>query len=88
MLRAGLSAAVVTRVAADLADEVGWTQLTLTSVATMLGVRQPSLYKHIDSLAALRREVSVLTVGELGAQLMAAVAGRSATEALHAIAAS
>jgi len=30
---------VVARVAADLADEHGWSQLTLAAVATTLGVR-------------------------------------------------
>lgn len=77
---------MVTRTATGIADELGWTHLRLESVARILCVRQPSLYKHVDCLAAMRREVSVLAVGELGAELIAAVAGRSATEALHAIA--
>jgi AcrR family transcriptional regulator len=83
MPRAGLSTAVVVRAAADLADESGWQQLTLAAVATRLGVRQPSLYKHIGSLADLRRGISRLAVTELGDRLMVAVAGRSGADALR-----
>ena len=86
MPRAGLNRQIVARTAADLADEHGWERLTLAAVAARLGVRQPSLYKHIDSLAALRRDVTVLAAGELGRELSAAVAGRSGSDALHEIA--
>jgi len=76
----------VVRTAADLADEAGWEALTLAEVATRLGVRQPSLYKHIASLADLRRGVSLLAVTELGDLLIAAVAGRSGADALQHLA--
>jgi AcrR family transcriptional regulator len=85
--RAGLTPDRVARAAADLADERGWEQLTLAAVADSLGVRQPSLYKHVASLAALRRMVSRLAVTELGERLMSAVAGRSGTDALQQLAA-
>lgn len=87
MPRAGLTPAVVTAAAADLADEIGWQQLTLTAVAGRLGVRQPSLYKHVASLAALRRSVSTLAVGELADRLTAAVVGRAGEDALAHLAA-
>lgn len=80
--RAGLTPDVVAGTAADLADEHGWAQLTLSAVATSLGVRQPSLYKHVASLAALRRRVSSLAVAELRERLTVAVAGRAGTDAL------
>jgi len=80
--RAGLSTAVVVGTAAELADEAGWDQLTLAAVAARLSVRQPSLYKHIGSLAELRRAVSVLAVTEIGDRLVVAVAGRSGVDAL------
>lgn len=86
MPRAGLTPAVVARTAADLADENGWEPLTLAAVATRLGVRQPSLYKHVASLGALRRMVSLLAVTEMRAQLTDAVAGRSGAEALEHLA--
>lgn len=86
MPRAGLSPQRVTVAAAELADEVGWERLTLAELAQRLGVRQPSLYKHIASLEALRRRVAVLAVLELRDDLTAAAAGRSGREALLAIA--
>lgn len=78
---------MVARVAADLADEHGWSQLTLAAVATTLGVRQPSLYKHVTSLAALRRAVSLQATAELGNALTLAVAGRAGPDALTHLAA-
>ena len=87
MARAGLTPAVVTLAAADLADAHGWQQLTLAAVAAELGVKQPSLYKHVASLAALRQAVSLLAVRELGDRLGVAVAGRAGPDALTEIAA-
>lgn len=86
MPRAGLTPDRVARAAADLADAHGWEQLTLAAVADSLGVRQPSLYKHVESIAALRRMVSRLAVTELRERLGAAVAGRSGGDALQHLA--
>lgn len=86
MARAGLTPDLVTRTAADLADAHGWQAWTLADVAADLGVRQPSLYKHVASLAALRRAVSLLAVTELGERLSAAVAGRAGPDALEHLA--
>jgi AcrR family transcriptional regulator len=84
--RAGLSRPVVVAAAAELADEVGWDQLTLAGLAARLGVRLPSLYKHIDSLDGLRRDVAVRATAELGAAVSAAAVGRSGADALRALA--
>jgi AcrR family transcriptional regulator len=72
---------------AELADEAGWDRLTLAALAGRLGVRLPSLYKHIPSLDGLRRDVAVLAVTELGAALSAAAVGRAGPDALRAVAA-
>lgn len=85
MARAGLTPTVVTLAAADLADAHGWQQLTLAAVAETLDVRQPSLYKHITSLASLRRAVSLLAVTELAARLSTAVAGRAGFDSLTSL---
>lgn len=85
MARAGLTPAVVTLAAADLADAHGWQQLTLAAVAEELGVRQPSLYKHISSLASLRQAVSQLAITELAARLGTAIAGRAGFDALTSL---
>jgi AcrR family transcriptional regulator len=86
MPRAGLTADRVTVAAAELADEVGWERLTLAAVAAGLGVRQPSLYKHVDSLEALRRRVAALAVTELREHLVDAATGRAGREALLSMA--
>ena len=87
MPRAGLTSDSVVRSAADLADEVGADALTLSMLAQRLGVRQPSLYKHVGGLDALRREMAVLAKHELAGVLGAAVAGRAREDALRALAA-
>jgi AcrR family transcriptional regulator len=58
----------------------------LAGLADRVGVRQPSLYKHIDSLAGLRRGVSVLAQRQLHEVLTRAAVGRSGGYALVAMA--
>jgi AcrR family transcriptional regulator len=72
--------------AAELVDEVGWDQLTLASVADRLGVRLPSLYKHIGSLDDLRRGIGLLALAELRDVLASAAIGRSGPDALREVA--
>ena len=86
MPRAGLTPDVVVTAAADLADEVGLEQLTLTALADRLGVRQPSLYKHVAGLPAVHRGIGVAAKRELGDVLARAAVGRSGADALHALA--
>lgn len=69
-----------------MADEVGYDHLTLAAVAQRTGVRLPSLYKHVESLEALRRDVAVLALRELGAELAAATVGRSGSAAVTRLA--
>ncbi|MGW5878406.1 TetR/AcrR family transcriptional regulator [Nocardiopsis terrae] len=85
MPRAGLTPELVTAAAAALSDEGGFEALSLAAVAKRLGVATPSLYKHVDSLAGLRREVSLLAVAELSGRLQAAAVGKSGAEAVHAL---
>lgn len=86
MPRAGLTPQRVVAEAAAVADEVGWERLSLAAVAARLGVRLPSLYKHIASLDALRTDVSALGLLELGQAMTTAAVGRSGSDALAAIA--
>ena len=86
MPRAGLSRTSVVAEAARLADEIGWSRLTLAALAERLGVKLPSLYKHIDSLEGLRRDVAALALGELGTELRTAAVGRAGPDALRAMA--
>jgi AcrR family transcriptional regulator len=77
------------RIALDLVDAggpTGFADLTLAKVAAEAGVATPSLYKHVGSLAALRREVAVVTVQDLTARLVDSTVGRSGPDAVRALA--
>jgi len=84
--RAGLTAAEVVRVAADIADETGFANVTLGLVAERLGVRAPSLYKHVDGLADLQHRIATLAMTELGDIASDAAAGLAGRDALAALA--
>ena len=87
MPRAGLTSQKVVDEAARVADEVGWDRLTLAAVAERLGVRLPSLYKHVPSLEALRAEVRAQATRELADALARSVLGCAGGEALRNLAA-
>lgn len=80
--RAGLDRAVVVEAAAKLADKDGLAQLSLSRLATQLGVRTPSLYNHVDGLPGLLREMALLGGRELGRRLGRAAIGRSGDDAI------
>lgn len=86
MPRAGLVPATVTEAAADLADEIGLAQLNMGVVAARLGVKAPSLYKHVDNLADLTHRIAILGATELGDALRDAAQGRAGGDALAAAA--
>jgi AcrR family transcriptional regulator len=67
--RAGLSRELVVAEAATVADEIGYERLTLAAVAERFGVAVPSLYKHVAGLGALRRELALLAITDLGERL-------------------
>lgn len=76
----------MTEAAAALADEIGLDALTMSLVAERLGVRPPSLYKHVDSLATLSHRIAVLGAVEVGDALREALQGVSGRDALAAAA--
>ncbi|MGF0311797.1 TetR/AcrR family transcriptional regulator [Rhodococcus sp. IEGM1428] len=84
MPRAGLAPASVTEAAADLADEIGIDRMSMGLVAERLGVKTPSLYKHVDNLADLVHRVGVLAMNELGDTIRDATQGRAGRDALVA----
>jgi AcrR family transcriptional regulator len=86
MPRAALNPDRVTAAAADLADTVGFGNLTVAAVARSFGVADASLYAHVRNLADLRERVSVAAARELSDRLALAVAGRSRGDALAAFA--
>lgn len=89
MPRAGLNRAAVTSAALGVVDDggvAGFANLTLAAVAARAGVTVPSLYKHVSSLAELRRDVVVASIGQLTGVLAAATIGRAGPEAVRAMA--
>ena len=82
MPRAGLDPATVTEAGAALADEIGLARLSMGVVAERLGVKTPSLYKHVDGLADLTHRIAVLAATEVGDALRDATQGRTGGEAL------
>jgi AcrR family transcriptional regulator len=84
--RAGLNTDRVVAAAMELADEVGLDKLTLAALAVRLGVRQPSLYKHVASLDALQRLISMRGKAEAADVLAQAAIGRARDDALVAMA--
>lgn len=75
MLRSGVNRTRVVEEAEQVAGEVGLPSLTLTVFAERLGVRQPSLYKHIDGLPGLHRCISVRRRTQLADVLACATVG-------------
>lgn len=86
MPRAGLVTASVTEAGAALSDEVGLEQLTMGLLAERLGVKAPSLYKHVDNLADLTHRIAVLAMTELADAVRDATQGRAGSDALDAAA--
>jgi AcrR family transcriptional regulator len=84
--RTGLAGPAVVATAADLADEVGFANLTMGLLAERLGIRTPSLYKHVDGLADLQHRIAVLAMTQLGDLVRDAIGGHSGRAALAALA--
>ena len=77
-----MSREAVVETAASLADEKGLEAVTLTALASELGIRTPSLYNHVAGLEGLRRELALLGVRELGQRLSRAAAGKATGEGI------
>lgn len=82
MPRAGLDAAVVVSRAAELIDAEGVERVSLAAVAESLGVKTPSLYKHVDGLPGLQRGVMLRAKAALGVVMAQAALGRSRDAAI------
>jgi AcrR family transcriptional regulator len=86
MARAGVTAERLTRAAAELADEVGFGEVTLAALARRFGVKEASLYSHVRNARDLRTRVALLALAELADTVADAIAGRAGKDALAAFA--
>jgi AcrR family transcriptional regulator len=84
MPRPRLTPASVTEAAAALVDEIGFDRLSMGLLAERLGVKTPSLYKHVTSQADLAHRIAVLAANELADAIRDATQGRAGRDALAA----
>ena len=84
--RAGLDKAAVVQAAAALVNAGGLEALSITRLATRLGVQAPSIYNHVGGLAGLRRELALAGHRALAERMAEAAIGRSGADALLAVA--
>lgn len=84
--RAGLDERVVVAAAVDLIDAEGLEALSLGRLAERLGVKTPSLYKHITGLDGLKRGVALHGMRELARRMGRAAVGKAGDDALTALA--
>ncbi|MET7986178.1 WHG domain-containing protein [Streptomyces sp. NPDC005281] len=86
MGRAGLNAERLTRAGAELADEVGFDQVTVSALARRFDVKVASLYSHVRNSQDLRTRIALLALDEMAERGSAALAGRAGRDALTAFA--
>ncbi|MFE9452320.1 TetR/AcrR family transcriptional regulator [Streptomyces sp. NPDC006739] len=86
MVRAGLTVDRLVAAAAEMADEVGFENVSLSALARRFGVKDASLYSHVRNLQELRTRLALRAGGELIDRIAAAVAGRAGKDALTAFA--
>ncbi|MGW0778081.1 TetR/AcrR family transcriptional regulator [Streptomyces sp. NPDC002835] len=86
MVRAGLTTERLARAGAELADEVGFDQVTVSAVARRFDVKVASLYSHVKNSQDLRTRIALLALEELADRAAAALAGRAGKDALTALA--
>lgn len=86
MPRAGITETRVIEEAEALADELGEENVTLAEIASRLGVKVPSLYKHVTGLPGVRASVEARAKGELGDVMARATVGVASGDAVTALA--
>ena len=84
--RAGLTTEVVVARAAQMLDSGSPERLNLAALAENLGVRPPSLYKHVDGMAGLQRGVMLRAKADIAQVLGQAAIGRARDDAVRRMA--
>ncbi|WEH43327.1 TetR/AcrR family transcriptional regulator [Streptomyces sp. NBC_01218] len=86
MARAGLTTERLVHAGADLADSVGFDEVTLSALARQFDVKVASLYSHLRNSQELRVRIALLALEEMADRVAAALAGRAGRDALTAFA--
>lgn len=86
MARAGLTPERLAVAGAELADEAGFDQVTVSELARRFDVKVASLYSHVKNSQDLKARIALLALEELADRGAAALAGRAGKDALTALA--
>lgn len=86
MVRVGLTTERVVRAGAELADEVGFDQVTVSELARRFDVKVASLYSHVTGSQDLKTRIALFALDELADRAADALAGRAGKDALIAFA--
>ncbi|MGW0709932.1 TetR/AcrR family transcriptional regulator [Streptomyces sp. NPDC002643] len=85
MVRVGLTVERLTRAGAELADEVGFDDVTVSALARRFDVKVASLYSHVKNSLDLRTRIALLALEEVADRGATALAGRAGKDALAAL---
>lgn len=85
-MKAGIDKKKIIEMAAKLADEKGITNVTLKVLATELGIKSPSLYKHFSGgLDELNKELMLYGWRSLESEITRVAIGKAKDDAIIAI---
>ena len=85
-MKAGLDKNSIIEAAANMADERGIVNVTLKVLATELGIKSPSLYKHFSGgLDELNKELMLFGWRSLETEIIRAAIGKAKDDAIIAI---
>ncbi|MET9062800.1 WHG domain-containing protein [Streptomyces antibioticus] len=85
MARVGLTTERLVRAGAELADEAGFDEVTVSALARRFDVKVASLYSHVRNSQDLRTRIALLALEEMADRAADALAGRSGKDALTAL---
>lgn len=82
----GLNHEKVIVAAAELTEEKGFSNLSLTDLAEYLNVKPASIYNHVNNLDELATDVGIFASGQLQLKLSTAIFGKNRSEAILSLA--
>lgn len=83
--RRTLSREKVLAAALGVVEELGWDQLTMSTLSARLGIVAASLYNHVRNLDDVRSAIQVRAMTDLGLHLREVAMGRSGIAGLRAL---
>jgi AcrR family transcriptional regulator len=86
MARAALTAQSLAQAGADLADEIGFDEITVSELARRLHVKPANLYAQVKNSHDLKTRIALFALQELADRADGALAGRAGKDALAALA--